>query len=176
VAKSGCIELEQWRPVPGHAGQFVASTLGRIARVVGSANGNGYQEISFKRSMKPFRQHSTGKKWPEQTRGYAHHLVALAFLGNPPRGKLQVNHLDGDRSNNKPTNLEWSNQQDNIQHAWDTGLIHKRRMHRISSVHVALLLDRRKEGWSYPRIARELNIHQNSVGYYVRKAVLGGLL
>lgn len=36
-----------------------------------------------------------------------HRLVALAFHGEPKEGFDQVNHLDLDISNNRPSNLEW---------------------------------------------------------------------
>lgn len=114
MARSGCIE--RWLPVPGHGNQFVASSLGRIARVVGAMGANGYQQICFKRSMKPFKSHSIGRKWPEQSRGYAHHLVALAFIGPAPKGKNQINHKDLNKANNRPENLEWSNQRENLAH------------------------------------------------------------
>lgn len=36
-----------------------------------------------------------------------HRLVCMAFHGLPPTPRYQVRHLDGDTSNNKPTNLRW---------------------------------------------------------------------
>ena len=37
-----------------------------------------------------------------------HRLVCLAFHGSPPSGKTVVRHLDGDLTNNVPTNLAWA--------------------------------------------------------------------
>ena len=39
---------------------------------------------------------------------YVHRLVAKAFLAPPPSEKhTQVTHIDGDRANNRPDNLNW---------------------------------------------------------------------
>ena len=47
-----------------------------------------------------------------------HRLVAATFLGQPSTAELQVNHLDGHRSNNRLDNLEYATRAENIQHAY----------------------------------------------------------
>ena len=52
-----------------------------------------------------------------------HRLVAEHFVFNPdPSTKIQVNHIDGDKSNNCAWNLEWVTRSENQQHALKTGL------------------------------------------------------
>lgn len=50
-----------------------------------------------------------------------HRLVALAYIPNP-QNLPQVNHIDGNKSNNQDSNLEWVNNSENQLHAWKTGL------------------------------------------------------
>lgn len=51
-----------------------------------------------------------------------HRLVLEAFSPREDMNQLQVNHIDGDKLNNRLSNLEWTTCQENIQHAMKTGL------------------------------------------------------
>lgn len=50
-----------------------------------------------------------------------HRLVAGAFLPKSPN-KNDVNHIDGNKTNNNASNLEWIDKAGNIQHAFRIGL------------------------------------------------------
>lgn len=81
---------------------------------------------------------TTGKEIKQQTKnsGYkevciysddgaayflVHRLVAKAFCKGYQDG-LEVNHKDGDKGNNAATNLEWVTHEENLRHAYETGL------------------------------------------------------
>lgn len=60
------------------------------------------------------------EKKPQRFR--VHRLVALMFIPNLDSTRNVVNHKNGKRNDNRVENLEWVTQQENTQHAWDTGL------------------------------------------------------
>lgn len=50
-----------------------------------------------------------------------HRLVAQAFIPNP-NNYPQVNHIDGNKLNNKADNLEWCTNEYNMKESWRLGL------------------------------------------------------
>lgn len=55
-----------------------------------------------------------------------HRIVAESFIENI-NDLPEVNHLDGDKTNNKVSNLEWSTRIQNMQHASKEGLLKVRK-------------------------------------------------
>lgn len=51
-----------------------------------------------------------------------HRLVAMGFIDNP-NGFEQVNHINGIKTDNRASNLEWVNNSLNVRHAHKNGLI-----------------------------------------------------
>ena len=119
---------EIWRPVPGFEGEYEVSNLGKVRsldRIQHRSNGQSYCDFCIKgRVLKPYL---TGKN-----DGYCtvslkhknvkvHRIVARSFL-QPVEGKNEVNHINGNKHDNRASNLEWVTSGENGQHALTTGL------------------------------------------------------
>jgi hypothetical protein len=120
---------EVWRDV-GENPMYEVSNLGRarskdrIVRTARSAscmrvkrgvvlracpNSSGYRTVLLYAAGKPKNRS-------------VHRLVLTAFKGEPPEGAV-CNHIDGDKTNNRVENLEWSTPKLNTVHAYANGLI-----------------------------------------------------
>lgn len=105
--------MEQWKIVQGFE-NYLVSTLGNVKTINGrfkkvvydNKNSYGYVELWKNNKGKKFR---------------IHRLVAETFIPNYDN-KEQVNHIDGDKTNNCVSNLEWVTPKENIRHAIDNNL------------------------------------------------------
>jgi hypothetical protein len=91
-----------------------------------------------------------------------HRLVAKAFVYNSnPDEFNQVNHIDGVKTNNHYTNLEWTNNSGNQLHAFANGLNNPQRGSknvnaRLTEAMVQDACSMFEEGLSTPEVARRL--------------------
>lgn len=74
---------------------------------------------------------------------YIHRLVAIYFVKNE-HGKAQVNHIDGNKTNNCCSNLEWVTIRENSKHAYNIGL-HKKKGNSVSPIKVKIICDNGEE-------------------------------
>jgi hypothetical protein len=107
------LEGEIWKEVPlyltkNQNGYFVSS-YGRYKNNSGQIIENHLYSSGYKRVN------------INNTSYLLHRLVAITFLENP-QNKEQVNHIDGNKINNKVNNLEWATNQENQIHKIKTGL------------------------------------------------------
>lgn len=116
VAPQHDIEGEIWRPIPKLEESFEVSNFSRVRNkntgTILSPQKTGSKYLFFM---------LYDKKTKIRVKKYLHRLVALCFVPNPYMCD-EVNHIDGDKMNNKADNLEWVTPAQNQQHAIRTGL------------------------------------------------------
>ncbi len=61
-----------------------------------------------------------------------HVLVARAFIGERTVVRQSPNHIDGNKTNNDASNLEWATQKQQVEHSIKTGLRFATRVQRIN--------------------------------------------
>lgn len=114
----------KWVPVLGMEGKYEVSDTGLVRSVdrviervkfgsyfrkgrvlIPMSNGNNYLYVGLGNLKK----------------SAVHRVVLSSFCGYT-EGKPEVNHIDGDKSNNSLSNLEWVSRSENNIHAYRTGL------------------------------------------------------
>lgn len=122
---------EEWRSVQGSGGTYEVSSLGRIRSLTRMVvDTTGRRQVKRGTVLKP-RCHSGGYRVVNvlddgkfKTK-FVHSIVADAFIGSRPEGH-DVNHIDGDKSNNAASNMEYATRKENMDHAWNLGLVDNR--------------------------------------------------
>jgi hypothetical protein len=104
--------MEKWKNIEGFEA-YEVSDMGNVRRdnrlLKGRPTKNGYLVVALSINSK-YKNH------------YIHRLVATAFLDKVGR---VVNHIDGVKTNNNSSNLEWTTYSKNTIHAYNNKLIYK---------------------------------------------------
>ena len=118
---------EIWKDVKGYEERYQVSNLGRIrsVRIMGYFL-KGYCYVVLSKNRKT--QYTA-----------IHRLVAQTFIPNP-LNKPFVNHINGNPKDNRPENLEWCTQKENVEHSWRTGLATNDRQYCRGTAHASVVL------------------------------------
>lgn len=163
---------EEWRDVVGYEGCYQVSNLGRVRsldRTILTKDGkrkhhNGHilkPRLSNRGYVEVGLPIGDGKS----ARRRVHRLVAEAFLEPDPM-RLQVDHINAVRTDNRVENLRWATPSENLQYARDMGHLNdETRIEASIKVIARPLL--RSDGAVFPTIvsaAKELGVTPQSIG------------
>lgn len=160
--------MEQWKTIVG-CSNYQISNRGRLQNILTgrimklSSCGKGYLKVGI--------VGDTGSK----VQIMVHRLVAEYFIPNP-KNKPEVNHKDGNRSNNWDENLEWVTHQENVGHSYSTGLKNYENTPRgttqgaskLNDIEVMHIRKRVAAGESQNSLAREYHLTQGAINQIVQ--------
>lgn len=114
---------EIWKDIEGYEGLYQVSNYGRIKSL-------NYNHTKQEKIITPVSNHRgylkvTLSKNNVRKNKNIHKLVAIAFILNPNNYNI-VNHIDGNKLNNKANNLEWCTAKENTAHAFKHNLMKPR--------------------------------------------------
>lgn len=169
--------MEIWKKIKGFK-DYEVSNFGKIRsldRVVVFKNG---RKQFYKGKILKQNKHNLGYrdikiyKKGKAIRFYTHRLVYFTFKGG--NKKLQINHIDGNKSNNKLENLELCTGSHNIKHAFKSKL---KLPTKGEDIHCSVLTEKlvkkfrklNRQGKSIYSIAKDYKFNYSTVSDAVRK-------
>lgn len=122
------MEKEIWSPVVSYEGIYEVSNLGNVKHLEYKRKNTltGGYSIMKERILKPVK-HKNGYVVLDLHKNrfhkiiLLHRIVAVTFIPNT-KNRPQINHLDGNKENNRVDNLEWCTPRENVLHAVKNGL------------------------------------------------------
>ena len=123
----------EWKPVKDFDGIYEVSNDGQVRSL------DRIDCAGRRLKGKVIRQSMAGKGYPhiplnkdgKQFGRYVHRMVAEAFMGS--QDGMEVNHINGDKTDNRVENLEWVSHADNIAHAESEGLARRDELGRFAA-------------------------------------------
>lgn len=119
---------EIWKDVDEFPNVYQVSNYGQIRRIGDYSNQSATWKLTYPKiitqtdNTRGYMCVKLSYRNKTYTR-YVHRLVATAFCDNlNPSKYTEVNHIDGDKTNNTSENLEWCDRSYNNKHAYIKGL------------------------------------------------------
>jgi len=167
---------EQWKAVPGYEGWYEASTFGRFRIMQSPGKGARhpyprvlanlvYQKGYLKQQFGTCG--NTRKPW----RRYLHQIIYETFHGPIPSG-FSINHIDGEKANNRPENLELSTPRQQTAHARSLGLPRSRGgiAWHLTEADVRRIRELYDSGErTYVQLAAEFGVVKGAIGHILKR-------
>lgn len=114
--------MENWKPIQGFEGVYDVSDLGRIRSYKNYNHGLKKEPTVLRLSLNNSGYPHVGLLFEgKRLQKTVHRLVAEAFLPNP-HGHAEIDHKNGNKTDNRVENLEWVSRTENQVRAWQSGL------------------------------------------------------
>lgn len=150
------------KPINGYPDYFITND----GQVVSTKKGTQYRIKETIR--KRYKYHQVSIRANKKQKLYlVHRLVALHFIPNP-FGLSQVNHKDGNKSNNHISNLEWCDCDYNKKHAVMNNLVafgDKHGMAKLNDACIHAIFKLKELKMSCTQIADILGVHKSAITY-----------
>lgn len=154
------------RSIAGYNGKYLVSEDGKIYSVrrkgcngrylKSRPNSSGYLRVDL-------------RKGKNKKTVFVHRIVAETFIPNP-ENKRCINHIDGNKSNNSVSNLEWCSHSENMKHAVKNHLNKfpclKGEEHpnsKLTQTEVNTIRSLRETGASAYKIAKKYNVSSTAI-------------
>lgn len=168
-----CYDDEYWKAIPGYNSLYFASNKGRIKSVDMECQNTGRDSNGNPATRVHYGKFLSCKKLTKK--GYMranllnkcfqwHRLIAMTWIPNPDN-KPQVNHIDGNKTNNNVDNLEWCSNQHNRDHAVRTGLhaSGERARNKLTTEQVIRIMEAIDTGVRVCDLSRQYNVSRSCI-------------
>ena len=115
---------EVWKPIPSYEGLYEVSNFGNVRSLDRLRTRKVLKGRILKQNFcnSGYLHVNLSKRGNHKTI-MVHRIVAKVFVDNDDeKKKIAVNHIDGNKTNNNASNLEWCTYSDNQKHAYKNGL------------------------------------------------------
>lgn len=175
--------MESWREIQGWEGFYEVSDEGRIKRVAPSIFGRWHQpagHILAPHVIKSgYRMVRLCRRTEEKCLRVCR-IVLRVFSGEPPTPQHQANHINGNKADDRASNLEWVTPQQNCRHAYDVLGVEKPRgeKHHHARLTAAIIAEARElitAGWRHREVAERFGVARSTISGALRGTNWGHL-
>jgi hypothetical protein len=164
---------EIWRPIAGYERAYEVSNFGNVRSInkfvkgrAGSSRLIKERVLKSKPCGKGYRSVNLSVENAVSTK-LVHGLVAKAFIGDRPLNH-EINHIDGNKTNNHAKNLVYCTPSENMQHAVKTGLTNPVRGEKavnakLKEADIANIRNRVAAGESQLALSKEYGVHNTTI-------------
>ena len=154
------LDGEDWRDLLGYEGIYRVSSLGRVSSLTQIIKPTYNKKIGrYEVSLYKQGKVNTLKRY---------RLVALTFLDNPNNLET-VNHIDGDKTNDVLSNLEWASYKENNYHKNHVLKRNKAIAYKKNGKFKYILVDGKYKFKTLVACAKFLNVSETTIQRYLSK-------